>query len=616
MIGTSSAGTPTPPPSKLRAQALTGLATLRIEAMTPIVPEGGNAQFRVSSDKNHETLDLDLVIGGAASDADFVKPILPIKFPGTSNSMVIDVPIKQDDLVERDEKLSIAIAPQTGYVVDETPAIATITSDDVPEVQIIGGAAVAEGGRAVVAVVADQAPVHDTQIALTPGGDATAGKDYEKLDPYVVLRAGKTRVDIPVQTLDDDTLEDTERVVVAIASSPSGAYKLGRESSAVVTIDRATGAAALPTVTLRANATHIAEGQPVPLSISLSRALSDDLTLELDYAGDASSGADFNPAPGRIVVPAGTTSMSLAVPTVDDDIVERDHALTVSLTPSSAFHTGTPSSATVVIESDDLPELRLSGGVDRITEGGSRGFTIVADQAPVEDISISYQVLGSATPGQDFDALPGVVILPAGATEVTVPVLTAIDDVTFKPTDMIAGQWPIRIGQVLVDEGQSIAPATPLMSLTDPGLTVTLRASATDRTKLKLGQKATVKLQDSSDEVEGTISALDETASVDEQTKEQYYEGKIAVGELPAADGATVTIQVVLDQRNDALTVPIAAVKQNGDGKDVVRVMDLDHGGAVKEMPITTGISEGSYIEVRNGLEGGEVVVVQVDEPK
>src|SRR4029079_772713 len=141
-------------------------------------------------------------------------------------------------------------------------------------------------------------------------------------------------------------------------------------------------------------------------------------------------------------------------------------------------------------------------------------------------------------------------------------------------------------------------------------------ASATDRTKLKLGQKATVKLQDSSDSVEGTISALDETASVDEQTKEQYYEGKISVGELPAADGATVTIEVVLDQRNDALTVPIAAVKQNGEGKDVVRVMDLDHGGTVKEMPVTTGISEGSYIEVRTRLQGGEVVVVQVGAPK
>jgi len=77
-----------------------------------------------------------------------------------------------------------------------------------------------------------------------------------------------------------------------------------------------------------------------------------------------------------------------------------------------------------------------------------------------------------------------------------------------------------------------------------------------------------------------------------------------------------VTIDVVLDQRPDALTVPIAAVKQNGAGKDVVRVMDLDHGGKVTEVPVTTGISEGSYIEVRTGLKGGEVLVVQVDEPK
>ena len=62
------------------------------------------------------------------------------------------------------------------------------------------------------------------------------------------------------------------------------------------------------------------------------------------------------------------------------------------------------------------------------------------------------------------------------------------------------------------------------------------------------------------------------------------------------------------------LTVPIAAVKQNGSGDDVVRVIDLAHGGRITEVAVKTGLSEGSYIEIESGLKGNEVVIVEVDQ--
>ena len=68
------------------------------------------------------------------------------------------------------------------------------------------------------------------------------------------------------------------------------------------------------------------------------------------------------------------------------------------------------------------------------------------------------------------------------------------------------------------------------------------------------------------------------------------YEGKIQVGDLGAADGAAVTIKVIVQEEPNAITVPIAAVKQNGSGHDVVRVIDLDarrqgHRGAGADRP-------------------------------
>ena len=62
--------------------------------------------------------------------------------------------------------------------------------------------------------------------------------------------------------------------------------------------------------------------------------------------------------------------------------------------------------------------------------------------------------------------------------------------------------------------------------------------------------------------------------------------------------------------------MPIAAVKQNGTGQDVVRVIDLNHAGKVKDVPVETGLTEGSFIEVKKGLKGDETVIVEVDQPK
>ena len=69
---------------------------------------------------------------------------------------------------------------------------------------------------------------------------------------------------------------------------------------------------------------------------------------------------------------------------------------------------------------------------------------------------------------------------------------------------------------------------------------------------------------------------------------------------------------MVDQQVTNAPSVPIAAVKQNGTGQDVVRV--VDGAGAVTEVQVVTGLSEGSYIQITSGLRNGETVLVQSDQ--
>jgi multidrug efflux pump subunit AcrA (membrane-fusion protein) len=92
------------------------------------------------------------------------------------------------------------------------------------------------------------------------------------------------------------------------------------------------------------------------------------------------------------------------------------------------------------------------------------------------------------------------------------------------------------------------------------------------------------------------------------------YEGQIEVPDLGAADGAAVSIDVIDQQETNVLTVPIAAVKQNGVGQDVVRVIDVAKGATVVEVPVSTGLTEGSYVEITKGLTGDEKVIVDVNQ--
>jgi len=253
-----------------------------------------------------------------------------------------------------------------------------------------------------------------------------------------------------------------------------------------------------------------------------------------------------------------------------------------------------------------------------VAQGGAATFTITADQAPVKDTSVNFAIQGTAVPGQNYVPLVGTALLKAGQTKVTVVLQSLENNVVFDPTDMIVGQWPIRVGQVFVKAGAPVAPGEAILSLTESNLTVTLQASAADRSKLAVGQSCTVQIAGETTQGTGTITELDSTPTVISSgtggQSEQVYEGRIEVSNLTGADGSQVSITVVDQEVNDALTVPIAAVKQNGSGVDVVRVINIGGAGTVTEVPVTTGLTEGSYVQITSGLRLGELVIAGADQ--
>ena len=65
----------------------------------------------------------------------------------------------------------------------------------------------------------------------------------------------------------------------------------------------------------------------------------------------------------------------------------------------------------------------------------------------------------------------------------------------------------------------------------------------------------------------------------------------------------TARVDITTSQKDDALVVPIAALKTNDSGSYVIRV---DANGQTEQVPVTTGIYSDEYVEILSGLTQGD----------
>ncbi len=497
------------------------------------------------------------------------------------------------------------------------------SENDVPTIQVdrpsievtVSPSSVAEGGSATFTFTSDIAMPSDTVIEYTVAGSATADDDYEDdpLDGSFVFPQGQTTFTLEVTTLTDEVIENVEEITIEVGDgfnvSQDSAYIPGPLNEASLEIISPTGD--VQTIEVRATTVSTSEGGNLSFEFETDLVRNEETTITFSVWGTATSGSDYFAEDREIDLPANAETATVTFQTRDDNWVEQDETLwvTITLNPDESYVLGGNASSLGIIESNDIPELTIEGG-GSVGEGGNAQFTIKADQPVVEDTSINYRLSGSASPGSDYKELPSTVIMLAGESEVTVQIETIDDDVIFLPGDMVVASWPARICTVSVDDGEFILLGQQVLTLTESEFTITLALNPTDRGNLEVGMDVEVELQASDqDAVPGVIIELDETATVSADGSERY-EGVIETSEtLDAVDGANINVDVTREEKIDVITVPVASVLQDGQGNDVVRVVLSD--GTTTQVRVEVGLSEGAFVEITDGLTGNELVLVE-----
>ncbi|MCC6240474.1 MAG: hypothetical protein IT448_09280 [Phycisphaerales bacterium] len=172
--------------------------------------------------------------------------------------------------------------------------------------------------------------------------------------------------------------------------------------------------------------------------VEFTRTGSTASALNVNYsalpASTATAGLDYVALPGWATIPAGRSSVRLAIQPIDDILVEEPEVIVMSLTAGRYTFDSQKTIARLYIQDNDTPaakpqvELKITKAVAQEANSANKAtFTITRTGATTSPLNVSYQLTGTAVNGTDYQTLSGVATIAAGQSSVNVD-LTAIED--------------------------------------------------------------------------------------------------------------------------------------------------------------------------------------------
>jgi len=196
------------------------MPVLFIASSSDYVSEPGVASFylETTDELAEELIVFFEIVGEVEPGADYIIPSGDITIPKGSKKTSISIEIRDDDLVEIDESLTVRLleAKNSEYQLSsQIEATVAVQSPDLPELSIIGGGTILEGETSVVTVRADQAVTVDTSIIYSVTGTAQQVVDYEVLEGSALMKAGEVSVEVTIRSLRDDVFFMPGDMIVA-----------------------------------------------------------------------------------------------------------------------------------------------------------------------------------------------------------------------------------------------------------------------------------------------------------------------------------------------------------------------------------------------------------------
>lgn len=366
----------------------------------------------------------------ASAGSDFTAHDWTVRtFAPGATTLTVSVPVHGDALDEEDERFALDLRNATAATLGSSRAHGDILDGSEPPMLSIDGngcqAAEGDAGSTPCSFVFRLSAVSGKTVGFTTrtvDASAAAGSDFG--GHAVTARSippGTTTLSVAVPVLGDAAVEGDESFALQVRDVVNASPSTGFDANGIVLDDDDPDVVG----TLRfSQASYSVEEGAGSVILAIERADGVDGAITVQYAtanGTAQAPDDFGGANGTLSFAAGEVSKQIAIAIPDDAAHEGDETFTVAMSrPGGGATLGVPSVATVTVVDDDLaPAIRFVWASITPTEGAGSGFIIGIERNGDASgpSSVRYETLaGTATPGDDYEAVGGRIDYAAGQT--------------------------------------------------------------------------------------------------------------------------------------------------------------------------------------------------------
>jgi len=416
-----------------------------------IVREGGSA--------GEVSVSFSTTPGTATPGQDYLPADAVVVFGDGETEKLVPVLVVDDISVEADETVLLALLAPTGgsTLGDPSTAVLTIVDQDVHVFFTTPAAQVDENPLSVLCTVGRIGDLSGTvSVGVVTGwGTAAPGQDYAPLMTVLTFAPGETSKTAFVGILEDTDVEDVETIDVGLFLLTPGVVA----TTPVMTISIVDDDGADRIMLIRSAVSVREDAGPAMIGVvRLGNASAAASVNFVTAAGSATAGADYGAVSGTLVFPAGSWGPQfIAVPIVDDALLEDEETFSVVLGGAVDATVGGPPSAAVKIIDNDKTFFQFDPWKYIVSERGLYVLATVrltgAISAPGE---VSYATkAGSATPGEDYVHVSGTLTFAAGENVKTF-VIPILDDSIVEPTEDFTADLLAPMGGAVLPSGGSM----------------------------------------------------------------------------------------------------------------------------------------------------------------
>jgi peptidoglycan hydrolase-like protein with peptidoglycan-binding domain len=379
------------------------------------VVEGGVVTIGFTADSRlEEDLTVEFTVSGTASVGEDYETIpRSIVMPRGSAFASFDLTTLTDEVLEGDEDLVFTVVGGSAgeyQLASRYRVSLVIQESSTTERRAVNITAavseVAEGGTATFTLRTSRRADRDLPVSVQFSGTAEREFDYvTPTDDQFVIRAGTMSTDVVIRIRDDGFAEPAEFLTITVVPEETDdlrtTYTAGLPSEATVEIT----SGETPELTVVGGG-RIPEGSRGSFRIVADEPVPEDTSINYQLSGTATPGVDYRVVTGTVVMRAGTSSVSVPIDTLDDDVVFQPSDMVVAQWPVRVGSVGVEI-GDLVSRGTPLFELAETAFTIALVVGAAERAELEVGQRVSVDLTVGDRILDGLIVSLDDSATLG-----------------------------------------------------------------------------------------------------------------------------------------------------------------------------------------------------------------